>query len=37
VTAANTTVWAIDRFVLDADYARVSPATWRENLRHGFV
>jgi hypothetical protein len=37
VTAINATVWAIDRYALDAEWARISPATWGRNLRHGLV
>ncbi|HVG64304.1 MAG TPA: DUF3943 domain-containing protein [Hyalangium sp.] len=37
VTAVNVVVWSFDRYVLDADYARISPSSWEQNLRSGFV
>lgn len=33
----NVGVWAFDRFVLNADFARISPATISHNIRNGFV
>jgi hypothetical protein len=35
VAGNNIVTWAVDRFVSNAEYARVSPATWKENLRTG--
>lgn len=37
VTAVNVVVWSFDRYVLDADYARISLRSWEQNLRGGFV
>jgi hypothetical protein len=37
VTAVNVVVWSFDRYVLDADYARISLNSWEKNLRTGFV
>jgi len=36
VVAANAFVWAIDRYILNADYARISTGTWNENLKKGW-
>jgi hypothetical protein len=37
VAAVNVVVWSFDRYVLDADYARISLNSWEQNLRAGFV
>lgn len=37
VTAINVGAWAFDRYVLNADYARISLSSWEQNLRGGFV
>ena len=33
----NVGVWAFDRFVMQEDFAKISPKTIRNNIRHGFV
>ncbi|MCI5560475.1 MAG: DUF3943 domain-containing protein [Phocaeicola sp.] len=33
----NAGVWAFDRFILDADFARINAGTISHNLRQGFV
>jgi hypothetical protein len=37
VTAINATVWSVDRYLLNADWARISLGSWGRNLSHGFV
>lgn len=37
VVAINAFVQSFDRFVLDADFAKISPASIRHNLKTGFV
>jgi len=37
VASTNVGVWAFDRFVTKSDFARISPATVRANIRKGFV
>jgi hypothetical protein len=36
VTLANATTWAIDRYVFNYDWARVSPETWKKNIKAGW-
>ena len=36
VILSNVFLWSVDRFVLNADFANISPASWKENLRAGF-
>ncbi|MCF0216300.1 MAG: DUF3943 domain-containing protein [Fibrobacteraceae bacterium] len=36
ITALNVLVWGWDRYVLDKDYARISPSIWKRNLDEGF-
>ena len=35
VTMNNVVTWAADRYILNADYARISPDSWRHNLKTG--
>jgi len=37
VVMNNVVTWAFDRYILNADYARISPDTWKHNLKTGFV
>ncbi len=37
VTGINVAVWAIDRFVLQKEWARVDLDAWRTNLKTGFI
>jgi hypothetical protein len=37
VVGLNLGVWALDRYVLDRDYARVGFSSWAYNFRHGFI
>lgn len=36
VAGLNVLVWAWDRYVLDKNYARVTPKIWHRNLREGW-
>jgi hypothetical protein len=36
VVMNNVVTWAFDRYVFNADYARISPDTWKRNLKTGF-
>lgn len=36
VVANNVFVWAFDRYVLDADYARINFTTMKNNIKNGF-
>lgn len=36
VIGTNVFVWSIDRFVSNADFARISPTTWKYNLQKGW-
>jgi hypothetical protein len=36
MVASNVVVWSFNRFVMNEEWARVSPATWKENWDHGF-
>ncbi len=36
VVVGNGVTWATDRYVFNADYARISPSTWKHNLKMGF-
>lgn len=33
----NVGVWAFDRFVMQEDFAKISPTTIKNNIKHGFV
>ncbi|MFA6235022.1 MAG: DUF3943 domain-containing protein, partial [Bacteroidota bacterium] len=33
VTLANVSTWAIDRFIFNYDFVRVTPETWKHNLQ----
>jgi hypothetical protein len=33
----NAGVWAFDRYVLNKDYSRISWASWKRNLSHGWI
>lgn len=33
----NVGVWAFDRFVMQEDFAKISPSTIKHNIQHGFV
>jgi hypothetical protein len=35
VATNNVGTWAMDRYISDADFARISPSTWETNLRTG--
>jgi Domain of unknown function (DUF3943) len=35
VVMTNVFTWAFDRYILDADYARIGPDTWKHNLQTG--
>jgi hypothetical protein len=37
VVLTNGVTWAFDRYVFDADYARISSSTWKHNLKTGPV
>ena len=37
VVGINLSVWGFDRYFLNADFARISPATMRANFKKGFV
>ncbi|RKH62395.1 DUF3943 domain-containing protein [Corallococcus interemptor] len=37
VTAINVFVWTWDRYIAKKDWAYISPAVWKQNLRTGFV
>ncbi len=37
VFAINAGVWAFDRYVLNADFARISASSIRHNIKNGFV
>lgn len=36
VLGGVTLTWSIDRYMMNADYARISPATWKENIQQGW-
>jgi Domain of unknown function (DUF3943) len=36
VAGANTSVWSMDRYYLDADFARIGPESWKYNLKKGW-
>ncbi len=36
ILGVNFLTWSIDRYVFDADYARVSPETWKYNMKEGW-
>ncbi len=36
VFAANVFVWSMDRYLLNEDFARVGPSTWKRNIREGW-
>ena len=36
VLAANAFVWSVDRYAMNADYARISPTTWKYNIQKGW-
>src|SRR6185436_6689548 len=36
VAGANAFVWSMDRYYLDADFARVGPESWNYNLKKGW-
>ena len=36
VAVNNVFVWAFDRYILDADYARINATTMRNNIKNGF-
>jgi len=36
VPAFNVGIWAIDRLIINADYARISPTTWSHNIKTGW-
>ncbi len=33
---ANAFVWAVDRYILNADFARINTGTWNDNLKKGW-
>jgi hypothetical protein len=37
VTSTNVFNWAIDRYIFNFDWARISTETWKHNLKSGFV
>ena len=36
VIAFNIFIWSYDRFILQKDYAKISPSIWKRNLREGW-
>lgn len=36
VFAANAFVWSVDRYLLNADFARISTSTWKFNMQKGW-
>ena len=36
VVLTNVASWAVTRYVYNFEWARISPATWKYNLKHGF-
>jgi hypothetical protein len=36
VAAANIFIWSFDRYGSNADFAKISPATWKYNLQKGW-
>ncbi len=36
VPAFNVAVWAVDRYVLNEDFARIGPDTWSHNIKTGW-
>jgi hypothetical protein len=36
VAATNAAVWSIDRYVMNADYSKIGPDTWKYNLQKGW-
>jgi hypothetical protein len=36
VVLADVTNWAMDRYIFNYDWSRISPSTWRYNIRKGF-
>lgn len=36
VAATNVFVWSLDRYLLNADFARIGPDTWNYNLKKGW-
>src|SRR5437763_8885578 len=36
VVFADVFTWAIDRYVMDADYSHIGPHTWKNNIREGW-
>lgn len=36
VVGTNLFVWSVDRFVLNADFARIGMSTWKSNLNNGW-
>ena len=36
VILADAFTWAVDRYIFNYDWARISPSTWKSNLRNGW-
>ncbi len=37
ILSQNVIVWAWDRYILQKDYAKISPSIWKRNLREGWT
>jgi hypothetical protein len=36
VFGINTFIWSVDRFLLNADFSRIGPTTWKYNIQKGW-
>lgn len=36
VLAANAMVWSMDRYIMDADFSKIGPSTWKFNVETGW-
>lgn len=36
VAGGNAAIWALDRYIMNADFARIGPKTWKYNLKNGW-